>query len=290
MLNVIKMDLYRLTRSKTLRVGMILAAVISIVAVALSAGFLAIMNIMAETDPSLTEGAAEMALVFPMLAWINGVDLSQIVLFFSGLFSLALIAIITAVFVSEEQSTGYGKNYLGQLADKGYSVVSKLISASVITMVMLLIYTLVSAGASALFFGKYITGLAAGNLALTMLLRLLLYISLNTIIVFLCLLTKSKSASMIVGVIIGVGASKAAYSGITAALTALISRIAKNPDFEFPAIGGFTPDGVEELIVNTGFVTSPDPKLVARAIIVAVAYIAIFAILATVIVRKRDVK
>lgn len=290
MLNVIKMDLYRLSRSKSLKVGLIIALIISFAAVALSAALVAIMTMLQEADPSLNEGVAEMGMIFPVLAWTQGVDLAQITLTFSGVFSLGLSVIISAVFVTEEQITGYGKNYLGQLPDKGYSVVSKLVATSVIHMLVFLIYTLVSAGAGALLFSKYITGFAAGNLALTMSLRFLLYLAVNAIIVFLCLLTKSKSASMIIGVIIGVGASKAAYSGITSALTAIIGRIANKPEFEFPAVGGVIPDGVEEMLINQNFLFNPTAGLIVRAIAVSVIYIVVFTLLSVIVVRKRDVK
>lgn len=289
MLNVIKMDLYRLMRSKSFRIGLIIAFSVCFLAVALSAGLLALVNMALKADPTMAESADVLVSVFSFLTWENGVDLSVIVLQFSGILCLAISTVLSAIFVSEEQTSGFGKNYLGQLSDKGTSAISKVIATSIISMSMVLVCTLSSALAGALFFGKCITGINAANLALAMFLRLLMYLSINAIIVFVSLLTKNKSASMVIGVVFGIGASKMAYGTVTYLLQFLASRVLKLSDFEVPSIAGLIPDGVERMI-DTEFLTKVDGALIARVLIVAAVYICGFTFASFMLVRKRDVK
>lgn len=290
MLNVIKMDLYRLMRSKAFKIGLILSAIICIGAAAASAGIVAIMKLAVEQDPTVAESMYVMEGMFPEVSWMFGVDLGTIIVRYSGMFSLVIATVICAVFVSEEQTSGFGKNYLGQLSNKGYSAVSKLIVTAIINLAILLVYTVVATGMGFLFFGKYITGVSAGNLALTMILRALMYIAINCIIVFLCLWTKSKSASMIVGVVFGVGAARMAYGVVTSALQLIVSRIFRNSKVTVPDLDGLIPDGVEHMLVENNFFENLQTDILVRVLVVAVIYISVFSIGSFLVVSKRDVK
>lgn len=290
MLNIIKMDLYRLRRTKSLWMGLIITAVISFGMTALAAGLMALIKAMMEMDPTAVGDIASMYAMFPFLAWgETGIDLSIIVHMFSGILTLAMSAVISAVFINEEQTSGFGKNYLGQLPQKGTSALSKMIVTSIISVLVILVGTLASAGAGALFFAKSITGLNAGNLALTMVLRLLMYLAINAIIVFVSLLTKSKSASMIIGVVFGIGASKIAYTTLTSGLNFLVGSVLKLKDVTVPSISGLVPDGVEGML-DANFLLAPDEKIIIRTLIVAAVYIIGFSVASFFIVRKRDVK
>lgn len=289
MLNVIKMDLYRLSRSKAFKIGLILTVIICLGAVLLSAGLFSILQMTIESADGLDESYDLMSEFFTFLKWINGVDLAVIILSFSGIMSLLIVTILSSIFVSDEYTAGFGKNYLGQLPDKGMSVISKLIATSVINLSILLTGTLVAAGAGAIFFGKYISGFDFGNLALTLVLRLLMYLAINAIIVFVCLLTQSKSASLIIGVIFGVGASNIVYGSVTSLFQFVCSRFLKLDGFTFPSLDEIIPDGVLRML-DMSFFEDPDQGLIVRVLIVALVYIVGFAAGSVLLVRRRDVK
>lgn len=289
MFNVIKMDLYRLFRSKSFRVGLILVAIISFAAAALSSGIAAIMKSAIDLEPELAESYVTLGGIMPFLLWGNSVDLGVVILQFSSIFSLAIAAIISAIYVNDEQMSGYGKNYLGQLSNKGQSVISKMIATSLINVCIVLTCVIASGIGGMIFFGKIITSFNFGNFAVLILLRILMYLAINAIIVFFSLLTRSKSASMIIGVLFGVGASKLAYTGATTVIQMIVSKVFRNDSITVPNLDGLIPDGVESML-NLEFLNTMNPDVIIRALIVGVVYIAVFTTLSFCVVRKRDLK
>lgn len=288
MRNVIKMDLYRLSRSRSIRLGLILTAVICFAAAALTRGFAELMNIAINSDPEFTQDAAEMIAMLPMLGWTNEVDIGLVIMQYSGILTLVIASVMSVIFINDEQLAGFGKNYLGQLGDKAYSVVSKLISTSLIHALVILISTITATLAGLLFYGCSLSTLNAGNLALALFLRLLMYLSINAILVFLCLLTRSRSAPMILSVVFGIGAGQLAYGILTSGLDMVVSRISGG-NLHMPALEGLLPDGVDRML-NAGFYMEPYSDLIVRTLIVAAVYITVFALSAIAIVRKRDVR
>lgn len=289
MSNVIKMDLYRLSRSKAVRVGVIVAAVVCFAATALSAGLLALVRWAMGVDATMGDSLLILEVALPFLGWYSGVDLAAVVMQFSGTLGMAIATVLAAIFVSEEHIAGYGKNYLGQLANRGVSAVSKVVATSIICAALILACTLSTSLAGLLFFGKYLTGLKAGHLALALALRLLMYLAINAIVVFICLLTKSKSAAMVIGVVFGIGASKIVYSSATFLMEFVVKQIFRVSDFTAPSIAGLIPDGVERMI-DAELLTHVDLSLVVRVLLVAVVYIGGFTVASALLVRKRDVK
>lgn len=289
MRNVIKMDLFRLSRFKALRIALIALAGLSFAAVAVSGGILALVNSLIASDPEFADSLGFLMLAFSFFEWVDGVDLGVVIMEYCGILTLAVACILSATFVNDEQVAGYGKNYLGQLQDKGISVVSKLVSTSLIHVLVVLVCMVVSGIGGLVFFGKYITGFRVLNLLLTALMRMLMYISINAIIVFVTILTKSKTLSMIFSVIFGIGASNIAYTMVTFALEIIASHILNNPDAVVPNVGGLVPDGVERMI-DTQFFLAPDGQLVVRVLVVAAVYILGFGALTRLVVRKRDVR
>lgn len=289
MLNVIKMDLYRLSRSKSFKLGLLLVAIVSFAAVALSAALTAILKSAVDVEPELGESLVTMSGIMPFLMWGNSIDLGVVILQFSSIFSLAIAAILSAIFVNDEQVAGYGKNYIGQLSNKGQSVISKLIATSVINIFVVLTCAVVAGVGGMIFFGKIVTGFNFGNFSVLLLLRILMYLAVNAIIVFFSLLTRSKSASMIIGVVFGVGASKIAYTSITSVVQMLVARVFRNDSIEIPSLDGLVPDGVEGML-NLEFYRTMNSEVIVRALIVGFVYIIAFSALSFYIVRKRDLK
>ena len=131
------MDLYRLLRSKTLRVGLVAAAIVAVSCLLLSLGLLEIIK---ATSGENYASAAEMAFLFPCLAFLAGASWGDIVLYGVGSFSLFIGCMITASFIGSEQSCGYVKNIAGQIPHKGFLAISKFVATSVAMALVLLVY------------------------------------------------------------------------------------------------------------------------------------------------------
>lgn len=273
MLNLIKMDFYRLFHSKAIKVGAIVAAIVAFLGMALNLGILEIIKLGTSDDPA---SVADMRILFPIVDWLTGVDFADVVFTGTGFLSLFVSCMVVASFVGAEQSCGYAKNIAGQLSNRGMMVVSKFVVTCFVQLMVLLIYTAISSICAILFFGSYIKGCSIGILIEGVLLRLLLFCAIDAIVLFFCTLTKSHAVAMVIGAIFGVGVTGLAYMGISALLGMV--KISVN-------VAEFMPDGINGLISVAGL-----EGIVVKAIIVAVIFIAGFLTGAIMLFKKRDVK
>ena len=273
MWKLIKMDFYRFFSSKTIKIGALMACLVSVGYTLLSLGIIALVNFAVNNDPSMVEG---WGIIIPQAEWLAGVDLSEVI--FGGTSALALFigCMMTANFIGSEHSCCYTKNFAGQLTDKGYMAISKFVVTSVGQTIILAVYAVVVGVAAQLMLGKYITGFDIKNLLLVLVLRLILHIAINAIIVFVCTLTKSHAVAMIVGSIFGLSITEAAY--ISASM--LLNAVKINVD-----IIRYMPDGI-----NSQLSLSTAGELVPKAIIVSVAFIIAFVAANYYVVRNRDVR
>ena len=273
MWNLIKMDFYRLFTGRTMRIGAIMALLVSAGYMLSSFGIVELCKYVTDSDP---DAAIGLSFIIPQAAWIFGIDFADIVLGGTGAFSLFIGCMISANFIGSEQSCGYTKNFAGQLRDKGYMAISKFIVTSASQFVILFIYSAVSAVLAEILFGTYIIGYNVGELIRALCLRLLLYFAINAIIVFLCTLTKSHAVAMVAGCIFGIGVTQFAYSAVEVVLGTL--------KINFP-ISSYMPDGL-----NTQLSIDTASNLTVNAIVVSIAFIAIFLGANYFIQRKRDVR
>ena len=274
MFKLIKMDFYRLFNTKTVKVGAFAACAIAAVYMLLSLGLIELIRLsMQDSDPA---SMAEMAIIIPQVAWINGADFADLVIGGTGAFSLFVGCMITASFIGSEQSCGYTKNFAGQLPNRGYMAVSKFIVTSFAQLLVLVLYAAVSAALAPLLFGKYITGYAIGGLLEVLGLRFMLHVAINAIIVFICTLTKSHAVAMVVGSIFGIGVTQIAYMAISMVLS--VAKINFN-------VAHYMPDGI-----NSQLSVASVGDLYIKAIVVSIALIAVFLTTNYIVVSKRDVK
>ena len=273
MWKLIKMDFYRLCSSKTIKVGALMACLMSIVYAIFCLGIIELTKYAFEVDPSMVDG---MGIILSQAAWINGVDFAEIVFGGTGVLSLFIGCVISASFIGSEQSCGYTKNFAGQLTNKGYMAISKFLVTSFGHIIVLAIYTIVGSIFANLFLGNYINGYDMKQLFAALGLRLMLHIAINAIIVFLCTLTKSHSVAMIAGCIFGLGITKAAYVSISMLLGIL------KIDFD---IISYMPDGINGQL---SLYTVGD--LAQKATVVSIAFVIAFVVANYYIVRNRDVR
>ena len=274
MLNLIKMDLYRLLRSKTLRVGLIAAAIVALSCMLLSLGLLEIVKL---TSGDNLAAVAEMSFLFPCFAFLAGASWGDIVLYGVGSFSLFIGCMITASFIGSEQSCGYVKNIAGQIPHKGFLAISKFVATSVAMALVLLVYLAVCAPLTSVLFSSYITnGYAIGELIGAFALRFLLFIAVNAVIVFLCTLTKSHAAAMVTGAILGIGVTTIVYFAISSVLGMLKIKF---------DVANLMPDGVNGML-NCGNLVEILPK----ALTVSLVFIVAFVTGTYLLMEKRDVR
>lgn len=273
MLNLVKMDFYRLFHSKAIKVGAVIAAIVAFLGMVLNLGILEIIKLGANDDPSSVQ---DMGIIFPIVSWLGGVDFADVVFNGTGFLSLFVSCMIVASFVGAEQSCGYAKNIAGQLSNRGMMVVSKFIVTCFVQLMVLLIYTAISSICAVLFFNSYINGYSIGILVEGILLRFLLFCAIDAIVLFFCTLTKSHAVAMVIGAIFGIGVTGLVYMGISA----LLKMIKISVD-----VAKFMPDGINGLISVAEL-----GNIAVRAIIVAVIFIAGFLIGSIMLFKKRDVK
>lgn len=274
MFKLIKMDFYRLFNTKAVKFGALAACAIAAVYMLLSLGLIELLKwSMQDSDPA---SIAEMSILIPQVAWLNGADFADLVIGGTGAFSLFVGCMITASFIGSEQSCGYTKNFAGQLPNRGYMAVSKFVVTSFAQIMVLVLYAAVSSALAPLLFGKYITGYALVPLFEVLGLRLMLHVAINAIIVFICTLTKSHAIGMVIGSIFGIGVTQIAYMAISMVLG--VAKINFN-------VSEYMPDGI-----NAQLSVGSIGGLYIKAILVSIAFIAVFVTANYIVVSKRDVK
>ena len=273
MWKLIKMDFYRLFTSRTVKIGAIVAFLVCAGYMLLSLGAVELGKYALVNDPASIE---DMAFVLSQIGWVYGIDFADIVLSGTSAFALFIGCMITASFIGSEQSAGFTKNYAGRLNDRGYIAISKFVVTSAAQLMVLLIYSIASSLLAVLMFGNCITGYNVSALIGGLFLRLMLHLAINSIIVFICMLTKSHGVAMVMGCIFGIGVTRIAYMAITALLGAI--------KINFP-IADFMPDGV-----NYQISASTVGDLAVRAIIVSIVFCAAFVAANYMLMRKRDVR
>ena len=273
MLNLIKMDFYRLLHSKIIKVGAIVAAILAFVGMLFNLGVLELFKLSFEGDPASAESVS---FIFPIIAWLDGVDFADVVFTGTNFLSLFVSCMMVASFIGAEQSCGYIKNIAGQLPDRSMTVVSKFIVTCIIQLLILLIYTVICALCSAMFFSKYINAYSTVALIEGLLLRFLLFCAIDAIVVFFCTLTKSHSIAMVVGAIFGIGVTSIVYLAANGLLGMLKINI---------NLADFMPDGINGLMSVSNLGT-----IAVKAVVVSIVFIAGFLTSAIILFKKRDVK
>ena len=271
MRNLIKMDIHRLFKTSSFYVGLVISA-------ALSALAIVIFGIVNLFIPYMTEEVMfTLSMMFPSLAWAEGVSIFEII--FSGLsvISLLIVCMLSAVYITEEQLSGYVKNIAGQVKTKSMMIASKFVTIALLTFCVMLAYSLGAVIAGLLFFHRTLNMSMMGAFFAAMFVKYLLYLSVGTIILFLCTLTKSKTLAIAIGVIFGTGITGIAYSTCN-----MILQFVLKIDV---SIHSFVPDG---LISSIGL--DSDPSTLIHGAVVAICYIVLFLIFSSSLVNKRDTR
>lgn len=278
MIKLIKMDMQRLLHSKSFIIILILSAVISMLTLSAILGFAKLY--LAMSSVGIYEMSAEEYMVVREvfhLDWVEeGAEIGELI--YIGLdISLFFSCILTAIFVTAEHDTGYIKNIAGQIPNRGMLTISKLCPMAVYNFGIITVFCL-AASLAGLIFVPHISG---GNIPLlieVLLTKFLLYIAVDTIILFVCTTSKNKAFSIGVSVVSGLGVTEALYSTVNL----FFSRIFSGIDI---SIAKFFPDGINKQVS-----LASNTSTIIQALAVAVIYIVVFSYLSNLAMKKLDIK
>ena len=218
MLNMIKMDVYRMFRSKSLYViWAIMVGMIIFNSSMLKTQYDMMMEqadtyevVTDETDEKVNVG---MTVYVPMQP---GEKVTVFDVLFSNLQSkfIALFLVIFAViFSSADMNSGYIKNIGGQVKNREKLVISKAVSLIIFTVISMAIAVLVQMATNGIFLGYMELG-NVSNLAKYLSAQTLLHIALVLIGMALSIVLKSNLVSMIIVVCLCMNLSMVIYAGI----------------------------------------------------------------------------
>lgn len=284
MLNLIKMELYRLFHSTStwiLFFFTISAAVFTVVMTKID------VSGMASRTGTGAEQAGEQEIDFAFgiytetkEEWADGEVLFSELLgseLASGMF-LILVTIFVSVFVHAEQKNGYLKNIAGQLPGRWLLALSKLAALLVWGVCMFSLLSVAMAVAGRVCFGRALILDSVGKLFAVLGGQFLLHMAFAVLLMFLCTLSGSAALSITVGLLIS--------CKVTALLYSLTDRMMKS------VFGRETFDSgryaIEMNIAKYMYAAEREeivPMLLSAGVILTAAVC-----LTAVVLQKRDVK
>lgn len=221
MLNVIKMELYRMFRSKSLYVIWAVMAVAIIFNTAMSkeqydlvqeqaGSYEEFVTNVDETEEKINIG---MSVYIPMQP---GESITVFDVLFASLqpkFIALFLVIFAVIFSSADLNSGYIKNIGGQVKNREKLIGSKAIALIIFTIVSMAIAVGLQIIANSLFFGYLELG-NVSDLAKYLLVQTVLHIALVLIGMALSIVLKSNLVSMIIVVCLCMNLSMVIYAGI----------------------------------------------------------------------------
>ena len=307
MINLIKMDLYRMVHS-------ICTWVMLLVTVGIALFCVAMVNIdledMAE-NPQYSEETSQMGIVSFQIevktqdaqeeteetenseeeqqiglyadsdpGWIEGQILAGDLIstqLESGILTL-LCVIFAAIFFNGDQRNGFLKNIAGQYPNRGILVISKMTAAAVQILLMEILFAMATGVTAEIIWGEqFVLGFLPQMLPF-LCVQYLLNLGAAGLILLLCTLTRSAAFGMTAGILMIMGILLPVYSVIERAFAALLPSIRLN-------ISQYVLEGN---IGVAGMEASSD--ILTRASMVGAVCLVLSVLLAMVIMKKRDIR
>lgn len=255
MLNLFRMDLYRMIKAKSFLVILALSALISLGSTPAEWALYQLSRLIAGSE----EG------------FVKAEQLSSIL---ANPYSFAFLPMIAAsIFFYADLEFGYVKNIAGQMPKKGYTALSKFCVSAVLSLAFALVgiaFNLIGT----LIFRSISVSDGIGRSLLTLLMKLLLMQACLSIILFFVTGLKNKSLGLVLSVLMGSGLMVLVYLGIDAGIIKLFGL---KDSF---SVSSYMPDQ----LLDKAY---PDTL---RALLVSAVTTAIFLPLTIWIFDKKDVK
>ena len=249
--NLIKMDLYKVRKSKFFFISMLIMTALTIVVYVL----LPILQRVVGEDPSDTKAYLSECIATPFMT------------------SLMFLSVVHISYM--DIANGYIKNIAGQLSNKGSTVISKFIAIGVHNLIFLVCASAVNTFASMISYDFVVDDNVIQGI-LTLLLKWLLSMAMSAILLFFTNGLKSNVLGYIVTICLCFNVLSALYMGINFALEKLG---VKNFDISKYTIDTFY-DSVN--VMKDNYVVS--------SILGAIIYGGIFMFLTVWMFNKKDVK
>ena len=256
MRNLIKMDLYRMGRSRTFWICLIITAVLALTTAPVS-------KLLYSLAGSLS---SEARVPFPA-----EVNLSAILKDPFPLMGLMLLLLSLCSFFHADMEDGFIKNIAGQMPRKGYTVLSKFLAAIVHNLIFVMT-AIAGKVIGTLVVQRIVPDSGAADGIRVLLLKLLLIQSISAVLLLAVTTLRSKSLGMILAVLFGLGLTSLIYLGINEVLKPVFGQ---GMD-----IRNFMPDSVMR----------ENPLSTAKALLVAVVSGAVFLVPAIRLFDRKDVK
>lgn len=202
---------------------------------------------------------------------------SQFTQILSNKVLLPILAIVIAVYISGEYKNGFLKSIAGQITNRSYLVLSKVLFATVYTIELFagcFLFTLISA----IIFGKnnIILGFSPEMMGIWGI-QLLLHVGFSCIFILITIVTRSSSLGIGLGIFTLAGLSELIYAGINY----LVAKTGISSHFN---IGKYM---IEK---NVEFVQSGvSAQIFVNAIIVGLVFAILFTVLSINVMKKRDI-
>lgn len=285
MLNIIKMDLYRLFKGKFTWLMLIIITLISAVAMYTQySSHEYYLNHIEEFSEEITvneqisdEEAEERQAYFTDNP-IYSTDKIDVHYFYSSLiFNTVIglyIAIFAAIFTNSEMSTGFIKNIAGQPSIRYKTIISKCISIFVFVCITLVLYFAVAAICSLVMFGYISVGAySISDMLAFSFTQLLLNTALCIVIMCISELLRNTAAGMAVSVLVSIGIFKLIMGKLDQFLNI------KNFSFSSMIITSY----------STALPITYETNTYQHAVVVGAVYIVIAAAISIISKVKRDI-
>lgn len=282
MLNLIRMNLYRICRSFSSWCILLFTVLAAVFSIAMTNRDIVSM------DPSAADAAADAVQEAPDFGiyvsanpeWADGtIEMGDIVSTELGSRLLAILCtVFTAIFVTGEQKSGYIKNIAGQFPGRTPLVLSKFAALALWVLLMLLVFTLAVLLGGLAFWGGNFQMDSVLELLKVLGVQYLLHLGLSSLLMLLCILTGSSAVGMAVGILLCCGAGSLIYT--------LVSRMAESlhAGWSFD-LGRYTLDGSIPLAV-----TGAPSSVLLRSALVGCLFTGVSVLLSLLTMKKRDIR
>lgn len=269
MLNIIKMDLYRMLKAKSTYIIILGICLVSLM-------------LLYQSHEALID--LKKGIPVPELSVGIGNDVSALAknpsilaLFYSifGSFTIALgLSVFSILFITREESTGFIKNIAGQVSSRSHLVISKLVCQSAFILLSFLTSMLTAFFAGKIFFDSLEFG-SPSIFWKPICLQFLLHIAFATILLMLVFLIKQLIISLLISITLCFGV----FSYLYALISKGINHLFEINGFD---ISNYTITG------NIGGAASNMDYM--RIISVSIVYIIIMLLVSILIRQKQDIK
>ena len=284
MLNVIKMDLYRLVKTRSLYVILIIVAAFMMLNVyMLQQNFEMYsskqtdVNTVPETTAEDSTENVNLGISYDGSSLIRAdvTLLDEVMVMLSSGIMMLFTGIFVVIYVCGENTSGYIKNLVTCTKRRYYIILSKTVAMSVFVLFELLIMLLITGIASSIFIDNITIELSA-KLFQYLGLQFLLHIAFAVVIIMVSVLTRSTAISMIISICL--------CSGIGALIIGFISKLNINGHH----IGAKLPDYLITTNVQA-LMSTPSSEISIRVIGVSVIAILAYNAISCLVMEKRDI-